>query len=75
MGFAFFKSFHLLPRNKQATNLQNVSNKLVISIIEPLEDYGISSFIRMTLESAPPEGLFDDSPVRIQTAELGDSQH
>ena len=61
--------------SSQETNLQNVPNKFVISIIQLLEDYGISSFIRMTLKSAPPEGLLDGSPVRIQTTELGDSQH
>ena len=47
------------------TNLQNVPNKFVISLIEPLEDHRISSFIRMTLESVPPEGLLDDSPVWV----------
>ena len=50
-------------------------NKFVISLIEPLEDHRISSFIRMTLESVPPEGLLNDSPVGIQTTLFGNAQH
>ena len=50
-------------------------DKFVISIVEPLEDHRISSFIRMTLESVPSEGLLYDSPVRIETTLLGDAQH
>ena len=51
-----------------------MSNKLVVSIIELLEDNWISAFVWVTLESIPPEGLLDHLPVGIQTTLLLDPQ-
>ena len=50
----------------------NMPYKFEVGIIELFEDHRISSFIRMTLESIPSEGLLYHLPVRIQETLLLD---
>ena len=47
-----------------------MADKFKIGIIELLESHGVTSLVRVTLESISSEGLLYSSPVRVQTAEF-----
>ena len=46
-----------------------MADKFKIGIIELLESHGVTSLVRVTLESISSEGLLYSSPVRVQTTE------
>ena len=69
-----FASFHCISMAGDNLYLADMAYKFEIGIIKLLESDRVTSLIRVTLESILSEGLLDDSPVRIETAEFLHSQ-